>query len=58
MPQVIDTDRPFMGCCYGLGILARHLGGEVSKERFGEPVGTSAGRESKHARAENIMLNC
>lgn len=47
-----------MGCCYGLGILARHLGGEVSKERFGEPVGTSAGRERKHARAKNIMLNC
>lgn len=42
MPQITDKDHPFMGCCYGLGILARHLGGEVSKERFGEPVGTSA----------------
>ena len=30
-----------MGCCYGLGILAQHLGGEVSKARFGEPVGPS-----------------
>ena len=42
MPQITDNDHPFMGCCYGLGILAQHLGGEVSKERFGEPVGTSA----------------
>lgn len=39
MPQIIQRDHPFMGCCYGLGILAHHLGGEVSKARYGEPVG-------------------
>ncbi len=42
MPQIIEKDHPFMGCCYGLGILAKHLGGEVSKDRFGEPVGPSS----------------
>ncbi len=42
MPQITERDHPFMGCCYGLGILAKHLGGEVSKERYGEPVGPSA----------------
>lgn len=41
MPQITQTDHPFMGCCYGLGILAAHLGGEVSKARYGEPVGPS-----------------
>ncbi len=41
MPQVTAQDHPFMGCCYGLGILAAHLGGEVSKAQFGEPVGPS-----------------
>jgi GMP synthase (glutamine-hydrolysing) len=41
MPQIIASDHPFMGCCYGLGILAHHLGGEVSKAQFGEPVGPS-----------------
>lgn len=41
MPQITELDHPFMGCCYGLGILAQHLGGEVSKARFGEPVGPS-----------------
>lgn len=41
MPQVTANDHPFMGCCYGLGILAHHLGGNVSKEHFGEPVGPS-----------------
>ena len=42
MPQITGLDHPFMGCCYGLGILAAHLGGEVSKARFAEPVGPSA----------------
>ncbi len=41
MPQITERDHPFMGCCYGLGILAKHLGGEVSKARYGEPVGPS-----------------
>ncbi|KIC43294.1 glutamine amidotransferase [Ruegeria sp. ANG-R] len=41
MPQVTAQDHPFMGCCYGLGILAAHLGGDVSKRQFGEPVGPS-----------------
>lgn len=41
MPQITQADHPFMGCCYGLGILAHHLGGEVSKAQFGEPVGAS-----------------
>ena len=39
MPEIIAKDHPFMGCCYGLGILAHHLGGNVSKARYGEPVG-------------------
>lgn len=39
MPEIIARDHPFMGCCYGLGILAHHLGGTVSKARYGEPVG-------------------
>ena len=41
MPQITNRDHPFMGCCYGLGILAHHLGGDVSKARYGEAVGAS-----------------
>ncbi len=50
MPQIVDRDMPFLGCCYGLGLLAHYLGGQVSKERYGEPVSavpcdlTEAGR--------------
>ena len=39
MPEITARDVPFLGCCYGIGILAHHLGARVSKERFGEAVG-------------------
>lgn len=39
MPEITSRDVPFMGCCYGIGILGHHLGAEVSKRRYGEPVG-------------------
>lgn len=41
MPEILARDHPFMGCCYGLGVLVHHLGGEVSKARYSEPVGPS-----------------
>ena len=41
MPEITERDFPFLGCCYGIGVLGHHLGGDVSKERYGEPVGTS-----------------
>jgi len=41
MPRIIDEDIPFLGCCYGIGILGKHLGGDVSKRAHGEPVGTA-----------------
>lgn len=39
MPAITDADFPYLGCCYGIGILAHHLGGKVNKERFSEEVG-------------------
>jgi len=41
MPEIVARDIPFMGCCYGMGVLGHHLGGTVSKARYGEPVGTA-----------------
>jgi len=41
MPAIIDTGTPFLGCCYGIGILGKYLGGDVSKRAHGEPVGTA-----------------
>ncbi|MEM7718820.1 MAG: glutamine amidotransferase [Pseudomonadota bacterium] len=39
LPGVVDRDMPFLGCCAGIGILAHYMGGVVSKDRYGEPVG-------------------
>lgn len=41
MPQICAQDIPFMGCCYGIGVLGCHLGGTVNKTRHAEEVGTS-----------------
>ncbi|CAD0183667.1 GMP synthase [glutamine-hydrolyzing] [Ruegeria sp. THAF57] len=56
MPQITAQDHPFMGCCYGLGILAAHLGGEVSKDRFGEPVGPSTCRLTEDGMKDPLTL--
>ena len=37
--QVFDTDFPYLGMCYGMGSVSHYLKGEVSKEKYGEPVG-------------------
>lgn len=42
MPAITDADVPFLGCCYGIGILTHHLGARVGKERYGEEVGAVA----------------
>ena len=39
MPAITERDFPFLGCCYGIGILAHHLGAEVSKDSYSEEVG-------------------
>ena len=38
MPAITESDFPFLGCCAGIGILGHHLGGDVSKRQYGEPV--------------------
>ena len=39
MPRITQDDIPYMGCCYGIGILAHHLGATVNKEQYSEEVG-------------------
>ncbi len=41
MPDITEQDFPFMGCCYGIGVLGHHLGADVSKQQYSEPVGTT-----------------
>lgn len=55
MPEITGRDFPFMGCCYGIGILAHHLGAGVSKERYGEPVSVTTARREAGAAGDPLL---
>ncbi len=55
MPRVTEQDKPFLGCCYGIGILGKHLGGDVSKRAYSEPVGTSACEVTVDGKADPLL---
>ena len=56
MPKIIAGDFPFLGCCYGMGILGHHLSpGAVSKARFSEPVGATTCRLTEAGRADPLL---
>lgn len=39
LAEIIKEDFPCLGACYGNGVLVQALGGEVSKEKYGEGLG-------------------
>lgn len=41
MDEVVEKDIPYLGLCYGIGILAQQQGVVVSKKRYSEEVGAS-----------------
>ena len=56
MDRIIARDTPFLGCCYGMGILGHHLApGSVSKERYGEPVGAVECRLTEEGRTDPLL---
>jgi GMP synthase (glutamine-hydrolysing) len=55
MPRIVAEDIPFLGCCYGIGVLAAYLGAPVSKARFGEPVGASPCRLTAAGAADPLL---
>lgn len=55
MPAIVGRDVPFLGCCYGIGVLAHYLGAPVSKARWGEPVGTSFCTMTEAGRADPLL---
>jgi GMP synthase (glutamine-hydrolysing) len=38
--EIVDTDFPFLGMCYGVGAITTHLGGVVDRT-YSEPVGAT-----------------
>ncbi len=55
MPEVTRHDLPFMGCCYGIGILAHHLGGWVGKDRYAEGVGAVTCRVTEAGQQDRLL---
>lgn len=55
MPAIVAADFPFLGCCYGIGILAHHLGAPVNKERFSEEVGVVECRVVAEGAADPLL---
>jgi len=55
MPGIVGRDLPFLGCCYGIGILGHHLGAPVGKDRWGEPVGAADCRLTEDGRADPLL---
>lgn len=55
MPAITRHDVPYLGCCYGIGILAHHLGAEVGKARYGEPVGAVSCRVTEDGARDPLL---
>lgn len=56
MPEICARDFPFLGCCYGMGILGHHLSpGSVSKAQYGEPVGAVECNLTEAGRADPVL---
>lgn len=53
--QVVARDFPYFGACYGLGVMAQIVGGEVSKERYGEPVAAITVELTEAAQEDPLM---
>ena len=55
LPEIVARDMPFLGCCAGIGILAHHLGGDVSKAKYGEPVGAASAEVTEAGREDPLL---
>ncbi|WP_371168726.1 glutamine amidotransferase [Aliiroseovarius sp. 2305UL8-7] len=56
MPQITQQDFPFLGCCYGIGILGHHLEpGSVTKSNYGEAVSASKCQVTEAGKIDPIL---
>jgi GMP synthase (glutamine-hydrolysing) len=55
MPRIAEDDIPFLGCCYGIGILGKHLDAPVGKGQYGESVGTADCSLTEAGRADPLL---
>ncbi|PZX17655.1 GMP synthase (glutamine-hydrolysing) [Palleronia aestuarii] len=53
--EIVARDLPFLGCCYGIGVMGHVLGAPVGKGRFGEPVGLADCGLTEAGRADPVL---
>jgi len=52
---IVDNDIPYLGDCYGLGMLSSCQGGVVSKAKYGESVGVIHVHTTEAAEHDELM---
>jgi len=57
LDQVLARDFPFLGMCYGIGIVTQHLGGKVDKT-YGEAVGAIEVTLTEAGRLDPLLQGC
>lgn len=55
LDEIVRRDFPYLGACYGLSILADHLGGIVSTEKYAETVAAATIELTSEAAEDPIM---
>lgn len=53
--KVFKNDFPFLGVCYGIGVLNKFKGGIVSKEKYSEPVGTVEIELTQNSKDDDLL---
>ncbi len=55
MPEITKRDFPFLGCCYGIGVLGHHLGRHVNKDNYGEEVSAADCRLTETGKSDPLL---
>lgn len=55
LDEVVEKDVPFLGACYGIGILSCHQGACVSKENYSEDIGAINVTISEEGQKDDLL---
>jgi GMP synthase (glutamine-hydrolysing) len=56
LDEVVARDFPFLGACYGIGVIGTHQGGTVSREHA-EPIGSVTVTLTPEGRADPLLAD-
>jgi GMP synthase (glutamine-hydrolysing) len=56
LDEIVARDFPFLGCCYGIGVLGTHIGATVDRA-FAEPIGSVPVSLTPAGRADPLLAD-